>query len=122
LALAANFVVEGRAGGLHFSGLTGAADLEETFKSLGGSPVNADVSAILSYLTDRQHVRPHAQVSEVLEETTDQLGCCPEAIARALAWLNLEPTKSIGRLRRSELMQLANAVHRFWRQNSATAV
>jgi hypothetical protein len=96
--------------------------LNETTANLGGSPVNADVGAILSHLTDRQHVHPHATVGSVLGETTEQLGCCPVAIEQALEWLGVEPTRAIGRLRRTELMQLANAVHRFWRQNSASVV
>jgi hypothetical protein len=58
----------------------------------------------------------------VLEETTEQLGCCPQAIARALSWLHIDPSLAIGRLRRSEIMQLANAVHRFWQQNTAATV
>jgi hypothetical protein len=100
-------------------GVEGAFILEQVSNNLGGSPVNADVSVILTYLTGRQHVHPHASVGDVLRETTDQLGCCPIAIDRALDWLHVDSSIAIGRLRRSEVMQLANAVHRFWTQSTA---
>lgn len=80
-----------------------------------------DISAedILSHLTDRQHLRPHASVREVVEQTIERFGCCPQAIARAMDWLKIDPNSAIGRLRRSELVQLAMSVHRFWMQGSA---
>jgi hypothetical protein len=83
----------------------------------------ADVSAedILSHLTSRQHLRPHTPVREIVDQTTELLGCCPLAIARAMDWLKIDPDKAIGRLRRSELVQLAMAVHRFWMQGAASS-
>ena len=77
-------------------------------------PADETSNAIVALLTDRQHLRPHLSVREVLEQATRELGCCPIAIARAAEWLNLDATRAIGRLRRSELLQLARAVHRFW--------
>lgn len=79
-----------------------------------------DSDAILTYLTTRQHLRPHARISEILDQTTEAFGCCPAAIARALEWLGIEGDTSIGRLRRSELVQLACAVHRYWMQNAGS--
>src|SRR3954451_24447694 len=72
---------------------------------------------ILNHLTTRQYLQPQAPVQDVLSQTVEMFGCCPEAITRGLTWLSIEPTKPIGRLRRSELVQLAKAVHRFWVQN-----
>ena len=80
---------------------------------------DVDSDAILNHLTARQHLHPHRPVKEVLDETTDALGCCPRAIERGIEWLGIEPARAIGRLRRSEIVQLARAVHRFWMQNAA---
>jgi hypothetical protein len=33
----------------------------------------------------------------------------------------MDRTTSVGRLRRTELVQLARSLHRFWRQNAASA-
>ena len=78
--------------------------------------LNADLQNLLAALTTRQHLNPHEPVSESLAKTVDSLGVCPNAIEQALAWLSLDPTTAIGRLRRTELTQLARSVHRFWRQ------
>ncbi len=73
---------------------------------------------IIDLLTARQHVRPHQSVKAVMEEATRVLGCCPAAIARATDWLRMDTGRAIGRLRRSELLQLARAVYRFWRHTT----
>ena len=82
-------------------------------------PLNDPPDSIVELFTNRQHLHPHLQVREVLEQATAELGCCPIAIERATQWLNLDTTRSIGRLRRSELLQLARSVHRFWQSQSA---
>ena len=84
-------------------------------------PLNDPPDAIVELLTDRQHLRPHLSVREVLEQATSELGCCPIAIDRATAWLNLDTSRAIGRLRRSELLQLARSVHRFWHNSAPPA-
>jgi len=81
--------------------------------------MDVDSDAILAYLTTRQHLRPHLPATEVLDETVEAFGCCPQAIKRGIDWLGIEPSRPIGRLRRTELVQLARAVHRFWMQNAA---
>ncbi len=83
------------------------------------SDVSADI--ILNYLTTRQHVAPHAPIAAQIERTTEEFGCCPQAIERAIEWLGIDGRRPIGRLRRSELVQLSRAVHRFWMQNRAAA-
>jgi hypothetical protein len=82
----------------------------------------ASLDSLVLLFTDRQHLRPHLSVREVLEQATTELGCCPVAIDRATAWLNLDTTCAIGRLRRTELLQLARSVHRFWQIASAIDV
>jgi len=84
--------------------------------------VGVDSDVILNYLTAQQHVHPHTATRDVLRKTTEVFGYCEKAIERSLEWLKIDPDGSIGRLRRSELMQLAKSVHRFWMQNAASAV
>src|SRR5829696_5749347 len=83
-------------------------------------PLNDPPDSLVQLLTHRQHLRPHLSVGEVLEQSTTELGCCPIAIARAVQWLNLDASRAIGRLRRSELLQLARSVHRFWRASASS--
>jgi hypothetical protein len=78
--------------------------------------MHADFDRLLAMLTTSQHVRPHDPVAAALAKTVSDLGVCPNAVERSLEWLGLNGDQSIGRLRRTELMQLARTVHRFWRQ------
>jgi hypothetical protein len=75
----------------------------------------ADAERILAYLTNRQHVEPQSAVGDVLKRAWETQGICPNASDRALHWLQLDEDKRIGRLRRTELLQLARSIHRFWR-------
>lgn len=70
---------------------------------------------ILDLLTTRQHLRPHQSIGEVAGIVINTLGACPIAVDRALSWLELSRSAPVGRLRRTELMQLARSIHRFWR-------
>jgi hypothetical protein len=76
----------------------------------------ADFDQILNVLTTRQHLSPHAPIQQALARLVDDLGVCPQAIDQSLAWLKVDASKSIGRLRRTELMQLARTIHRVWNQ------
>lgn len=75
-----------------------------------------DADRILSELSNRQYLNPHTAVTDVLAEVQQLLGFCPVAASTALGWLGLDPLRAIGRLRRSELIQLARSIHRFWLQ------
>jgi hypothetical protein len=86
-----------------------------------GNPLDVGSESILNFLTTRQHLHPHQAILDVLDQTTAQFGCCPQAIRRAIDWLGIDGARPIGRLRRSELVQLSRAVHRFWMQNTAAA-
>lgn len=79
----------------------------------------SECESLLNELSTRQHLRPHEPLRDALARVESELGVCPNAIEAALGWLELDPAKSIGRLRRTELTQLARAIHRFWRQQSA---
>ena len=71
---------------------------------------------VVNLLTTRQHLRPHQPVRDVLQSAMDHLGCCPIAVRRAVEWLQIDPATPVGRLRRSELIQLGKSISRFWRQ------
>lgn len=83
--------------------------------------IHADFENLLGILTTRQHLSPHETVEQSLRHAVNDLGVCPDAVRHALSWLQLEPGTAIGRLRRTELMQLARTVHRHWRQPADTA-
>ena len=80
------------------------------------SSINSDL--VLGYLTTQQHLHPHSGIQDVLDASTLELGCCRQAIEQALQWLGVDGARSIGRFRRTELVQLARAVHRFWMQSA----
>ena len=76
----------------------------------------AEFESLLDVLTTRQHLSPHEPIGQSLEHVVGAVGVCAVAVKQAMTWLGLEPDKSIGRLRRTELLQLARTVHRIWRQ------
>ena len=72
---------------------------------------------IVDALSDRQHLRPHQAVGEAVAAVGDQLGVCPMAASEAVNSLHVDASRPIGRLRRTELMQLGRTIHRLWRQS-----
>jgi hypothetical protein len=82
--------------------------------------INEDFQKLLDALTTAQHLHPHDSVQAVLDRTVQQIGVCPVAVEQSLQWLQLDGATRIGRLRRTELMQLSRTVHRFWRSRAAT--
>ena len=78
--------------------------------------MNTDADDILNELTTRQHLTPGRALKEIVAETVASTGVCESAADRALVWLNLPSDQPIGRLRRSELIQLARSMHRFWNE------
>jgi hypothetical protein len=83
--------------------------------------LSVDADGVLEVLTRRQHLQPHAPLAAVLRETILELRCCPEAVRRAMQWLQLDPQRPVGRLRRTELTQLARTIYRMWRQATVHA-
>ena len=77
-----------------------------------------DSNDILASLTVRQHLQPHRPLGAALADAAEEVGFCPDAVAKAVQWLGLDPAGSIGRLRRTELTQLARCIYRFWRQST----
>ncbi|HLL89163.1 MAG TPA: hypothetical protein VK324_07655 [Tepidisphaeraceae bacterium] len=70
---------------------------------------------MLQLLTERQFVRPHSAVGDVLDDVGQLARVCPDVADRAVRWLSLDTTQPIGRLRRTQLTQLAQCISRFER-------
>ena len=90
------------------------------FRPQAAVAVKLDAGAILQELTTRQFVRPHAPLSAAMAAAAGRLGFCDAAGERAILRLELDPAAAVGRLRRTELAQLAHAVCRFARQSRPT--
>jgi hypothetical protein len=82
--------------------------------------MSVDSNHILEDLTRRQFLRPHSAMADVLSAASAALGFCPRAATHAMRWLEINPDLSIGRLRRTELTQLARSIYRFWKHAIAT--
>ncbi|HEY2587806.1 MAG TPA: hypothetical protein VGI81_18820 [Tepidisphaeraceae bacterium] len=85
-------------------------------------PDQVNPDSILDELSTRQHLHPHRSLQQILAEAQRKLGFCMGAAQAAIAWLRLDASLAVGRLRRSELIQLARSIHRFWRQALADSV
>jgi hypothetical protein len=83
--------------------------------------VGTDAEGILRELTTRQHLTPHRPLGDVVSEIVKHVSACPAAAEGAMERLELDAARSIGRLRRGELIQLARGMYRLWMQNLATA-
>jgi hypothetical protein len=90
-------------------------------RSLFRRLVGAEVDDLLGALSSAQYLNPHEPLAQSLKRTADALGVCPQAVNHAVAWLAVDPATPIGRLRRTELTQLARSIHRFWRHAAAAA-
>lgn len=80
-------------------------------------PVAAATTArrILAVLTERQYLRPHLPIREALMRIALDLRVRPAVMDEALRWLQLDSQRSIGRLQRTELAQLACSIDRLRR-------
>jgi|SRR5687768_13867087 len=76
---------------------------------------------IVQALQERQHVRPHATVSEALDAAAAATGFCTSASDQALAALRLNGSDKIGRLTGCQLSQLGRAIYRIWRPRTGPA-
>ncbi|HEX8914693.1 MAG TPA: hypothetical protein VF796_20245 [Humisphaera sp.] len=72
----------------------------------------------LNALSTRQFVRPHQPAGDAAVAVADQLGVCPSAAARSVAWLEIDPAIAVGRLTRAQLSQMARSMVRFARQQA----
>ena len=77
---------------------------------------------ILQSLSRQQHLHPHQTMESALQEAAKAVGFCRGAAEQAMHWLGVQPDRSIGRLRRTELVQLARSIERFWQRDLAGSV
>src|SRR5687768_5178749 len=70
--------------------------------------------SIIERLQAEQFIRPHQTVGEAMERAREAIGFCPDAAAHALRWLEIDARGKVGRLRRTELLQLARCLQRAW--------
>ncbi len=77
----------------------------------------SDAGKLLEYLSQRQYLLPHRPVGQILDETVENLGVCPNAVTQAIQWLQIDASRPIGRIGRTELIQLAQALYRRWHQS-----
>ncbi len=76
-------------------------------------PAGERMSAgVLEQLTDMQHLHPHRALRLCLAGSAARLGMAGDEVDRALVRLSLDGARSIGRLRRTELTQLAHHIER----------
>ena len=78
--------------------------------------LDEEFDRLLAVLTTYQHLHPHEPLQRAFMKTIERMDVCPNAIDQAMRWLQMDASASIGRLRRTELTQLARSIHRFWRQ------
>jgi hypothetical protein len=69
---------------------------------------------ILSTLSEWQYLRPHRPLSDVISDAVAKLGICPAAAQRAVDRLEMDASHPVGRLRATELNQLARCMQRMW--------
>jgi hypothetical protein len=86
---------------------------------LARQTMTVDSNQILDDLTSRQFIYPHSPVATALSQSSAALGFCPRAANHAMDRLEINPDQSIGRLRRTELTQLARSIYRFWKHAAA---
>ena len=84
---------------------------------LNQQSLEGDADKILAVLVQRQYLRPHQTVTDVFAD----LKLCPVAVEQAIRWLGLDASRPIGRLRASQLGQLARCIQRLWDQGRANA-
>ena len=85
-------------------------------------PPTADASDLLAGLTEQQFLNPQQPLNDALAASQQKIGFCPLAAESAVKWLQTDDARPIGRLRRTELMQLARCIDRFWQQAQAAEV
>jgi hypothetical protein len=76
-----------------------------------------DADRVVDALSRQQFLRPHQSVNDAVAAVVEELGICPEAAREAVESVQADPSLAVGRLRRSELMQLGRSIHRFWRHS-----
>ena len=77
------------------------------------------VDRFVELLSEQQHLLPHQSVEQAVAAAGERVGLCPGAGRRGLHVLGIDESTKVGRLQRSELVQLSRTIYRIWRQNAA---
>lgn len=72
---------------------------------------------IVDALTEQQHLSPHQGLELAISAAGAKVGFCTEAARRAMETLQMDANAAIGRLRRTEILQLSHTILRNWRQS-----
>ena len=73
-------------------------------------------SSLAGALTQMQYLNPHGACAAALTKAAAKTGLCAQPAARVLRRLEITPTMAVGRLSRSQLLQLANTFYRYARR------
>jgi hypothetical protein len=77
---------------------------------------------IADALEQRQYTHPHQLVRDALEEIRESVGFGDDIASEALERMGVNTEAQIGRLRHTELLQLARSIARFWRESVPMAI
>jgi hypothetical protein len=79
--------------------------------------IEADVDRLTNFLSERQFVEPHQSIDGILRQAVERFGFSPAVIENSLRWLRIDKNLAVGRLRRTELVQLGRTLRQQNRQN-----
>jgi hypothetical protein len=74
-----------------------------------------DAETVLETLSTRQHLGPRKPLADVLTEVAAMMGLTLTSVRRAAERMELDMTRSVGRLTRAELDHLSRLIHRTYR-------
>ena len=77
---------------------------------------NSGSATLAAVLTQLQYVSPHSACLSVISKAADRTGLCGQPAGRVLRRMEIQPTMAVGRLSRSQLLQLAHTFYRFARR------
>jgi hypothetical protein len=81
----------------------------------------ADAHDVLAELSTRQYIAPRKPLADALTEVAAKLGLTLASVREGAERMEVDVTRSIGRLTRAELEHLARLIHRASRHELANA-
>ncbi len=80
-----------------------------------------DPTEIMDELSKRQHLEPRKPISDVLTGIATVFGLTLSSVRDAADRMEIDPSRSIGRITRVELEQLSKLIHRTYRHELSVA-
>ena len=77
---------------------------------------SVEIDQIASEITQQQHLRPHQTIAEAIERAQVSSGHWLSDAGQAIQSLNIDAERQIGRLKRTEIVQLARDIYSYWQQ------